>query len=96
MKHPLHPLAALLMMCAGIGSGCAEEGGDAAFLSGGRLSSAADAHAAHEAAAEMDDARSRAAKSELLDNGAHFSRTEYLFLTGAAFYSGPEGYPLSW
>jgi hypothetical protein len=100
MKHSFHPLAAVLLMCAGIGSGCAEEGAggqrksepdhygniDAAFLSGGGFKSGPESYAAQR----------EGAKADLPENGAHFTSTEYLFLTGAAFYSGPEGYPFSW
>lgn len=110
MKRSLYPVAALVLMCAGIGSGCSEERGgarragdnrtytyiDGAFLSGGGFSSGQEVYVAHEGTAALDGAMSRAATAELLENGAHFYRAEFLFLTGAAFYSGPKGYPLSW
>ncbi|QTQ30254.1 hypothetical protein [Aromatoleum bremense] len=55
MKCSLRPIAALLLVFAGIGSGCAEDesAGEWAYIDGA-------------------------------------------FLTAAAFYSGPEGYPFSW
>lgn len=104
MKHPFHPLAAVLM-CAGIGSGCAEDGADgrrsgnpdrytyidAAFPSGDGFMSGPESYAAHEPAGG-----SPMAKSALPENGAHFTRFEDFFLTGAAFYSGPASYPISW
>ncbi|NMF91517.1 hypothetical protein [Aromatoleum petrolei] len=99
MKYSLRPIAALLLMFAGIGSGCAEDGSAGqraitgehyadiygAFLTGSGFSSGPEQYAAQEVTAP--------ARTE---GGDHFSRTEYLFLTAAAFYSGPEGYPFSW
>lgn len=99
MKYSLRPMVALLLVFAGIGSGCAEEGSggqraaagehytsiDGAFLTGGGFSSGPESYAVQETTA-----------SARAEGGDHFSRTEYLFLTGAAFYSGPESYPLSW
>lgn len=105
MKRAFHPVAALLLMCVGIGSGCAENGAggqrasdpkqhthvDAGFLSGNGFVSGRESYAAHEAAGG-----SPMAKSALPENGAHFTHSEHLFLTGAAFYSGPGSYPISW
>lgn len=110
MKHSFHPLAAVLLMCAGIGSGCAEEGAagqrgsdarhytyiDGAFLSGDGFSSGPEAYAAADSAVRQGGPKQAAAEGELSEDGPHFTSTEYLFLTGAAFYSGAEGYPFSW
>lgn len=110
MKYRLQPVAALLVMFAGIGSGYADDraGGqpviaaehyshvDSAFFSGGGFLSGPEPYAAHETARGQDAAISEVAKSRYIESGAHFSQAEYMLFAGAAFYSGPESYPFSW
>lgn len=110
MKRSLHPIAVLLLMFAGIGSGCAEEGSvgeqtaapdhygyiDGAFLSGSGFSSGLEPYARQETAGRKEVAMNEAENPLRAESGGHFSRTEYLFMTGAAFYSEPENYPISW
>jgi hypothetical protein len=69
MKYSLHSIAALLLVFAGIGSGCAEEGSagqrasagehysyiDGAFLTGSGFSSGSEPSAAQEATAPTRD-----------------------------------------
>lgn len=109
MKYRLHPIVALLVMFAGIGSGYAEDGTgqpaiatdhyshvDGAFFSGGGFLSGPEAYAVHEVAQRQDAANSEVAKLRRIESGAHFSQAEYLLLAGAAFTSRPESYPYSW
>lgn len=110
MRRSFHPVAVLLLMAAGIGPGCAEEGSagrqatapnhygdiDGAFLSGSGFSSGWEPYAGQETARRNHAATNEVGNPPRAERGGHFSRTEYMFLTGAAFYSGPESYPVSW
>lgn len=110
MKHSLHPIAALLLMFAGIGSGCAEEGSaggrtaavdhygyiDGAFLSGSGFSSGLEPYARQETAGRKEAATNEVGNPPSAESGDHFTQTEYLFMTSAAFSSVPESYPILW